>query len=459
MNSEMASIRFLGAVGTVTGSKFLFQALGKNVLIDCGLFQGIKELRLRNWESLPAEAAHIDAVLLTHGHLDHTGYLPRLVKSGFSGDIFGTGPTLEIAEIILKDSARLQEEDAEAANKHGYSKHSPALPLYDSEDVEKTISFFRKQTLGVPFELFPGIQVRFFYAGHILGASSIEIRVKNKTFVFSGDLGRKEDPLLFPPEKPKHADVVLIESTYGNRIHSEDSEGKLVSLINEFHRKNGTIVIPSFAVERTQLLMYLLWKLRTEERIPSLPIYMDSPMGQHILEVFRRSGEGWHKLNQDDLGKICEQIRIVQRPDESRRISALKGSKIVIAGSGMVTGGRVLTYLEEILKDKNSLVLLAGYQAEGTRGRQLWEGKKEIKIRGKWHPVLCAVDMIEGFSAHADQGELLDWLSELTGTQPKIYVVHGEKDGAQGLKKKIETEYSWTVEVPGYNQVEGFSLE
>ncbi|EQA43209.1 beta-Casp domain protein [Leptospira broomii serovar Hurstbridge str. 5399] len=459
MNSEIASLRFLGAVGTVTGSKYLLTVLGKNILIDCGLFQGVKELRLRNWDVLPAEAEKIDVILLTHGHLDHTGYLPRLVKSGFSGSILATAPTLDVAEIILKDSAHLQEEDAEAANRHGYSKHSPALPLYEMKDVEKTISFFRRQEIGVWFDLFPRIRVRFFYAGHILGASSIEIQVNGKTFLFSGDLGRKDDPLLFPPEKPKHADLLLIESTYGNRLHSGKSEDKFASLINEFAEKKGSIIIPSFAVERTQLLMYLLWKLRIEGRIPSTPVYMDSPMGLHILEIFRRYGADWHKINKSDLDAMCEQITIVQHADETKHISALKGPKIVIAGSGMATGGRVLTYLEETLKDPNSLVLLAGYQAEGTRGRNLLDGKKEIKIRGKWHPVRCSVDIIDGFSAHADQAELVDWLSDLKGSDPKIYIVHGEKDGAEGLEKKIKETYGWEPKIPEYNFVAYLTLE
>ncbi|HEV7231005.1 MAG TPA: MBL fold metallo-hydrolase [Bacteroidia bacterium] len=444
------SIRFLGAAGTVTGSKFLISACGKQVLIDCGMFQGLKELRLQNWDKLPVDVSKIDVVLLTHGHLDHTGYLPRLVKDGFKGKIRATAPTLEIARIILQDSARIQEEDAERANAEKFSRHSPALPLYTTEDVGYTLPLFEAVPLDEWIQLGDKLSVRFSYNGHILGACFIELKAGNKLLVFSGDIGRENDPLMFPPQKPEHADILLIESTYGNRLHPPAPEQELERLINESVSKQGTIIIPSFAVERTQMLMYMLWKLRDQKKIPPLPVYMDSPMGNNVLQIFHQFPE-WHKLSESDCTAMCKDIQLIDTMKETLKLAADKRPKIVIAGSGMASGGRVLTYFQFYLEDPSATILLAGYQAEGTRGRKLLNGDKELKVFGKLLEVKATIGNMEGLSAHADQAELLRWLNKLDKAPEEIYIVHGEKEGAEGLRDKIKEVYGWNCGIPKPN--------
>lgn len=450
--SNIASLQFLGGAGTVTGSKYLLQAYGKNILIDCGLFQGEKRLRLLNWDPPPFESYKIDTVLLTHGHLDHCGYLPRIAKEGFRGKILGTSPSLDIASVVLKDSAKLQEEDASYANTGGYSKHKPALPLYDSKDAEEAIRLFQSVELNRWISLHDQIHVRFRYNGHILGACFIEVRVGRKVLVFSGDVGRVEDRLLHPPEKPSEVDLLLIESTYGNRLHRGNPEKRLIQLVNEFADSRGSIIIPSFAVERAQLLIYLLWKFRNENRIPDIPIYLDSPMGLSVFEIFEKYGPEWHKLKHSQCKEIEKSIIRVMDAKDTRRIAGQSGPRIVIAGSGMATGGRVLTYLQHSLGDPNSLVLLAGYQGAGTRGRRLLDGEPEIKIRGEFYEVRCQVENIDGLSAHADQRELLDWLSDLKKVPEKVCIVHGEGQASSALASKIESRYGWKSFLPQRNE-------
>ncbi|MCB0534195.1 MAG: MBL fold metallo-hydrolase [Saprospiraceae bacterium] len=447
-------IHFLGAAGTVTGSKHLIELAGKKLLIDCGLFQGLKKLRLLNWEYLPVEAASIDAVLLTHAHLDHTGYLPRLVKSGFKGKIYGTAPTLYIAEIILRDSAKIQEEEAEQANKKGYSKHKPAKPLYDLKDAERTFSRFEEITRSEWTLLFEDINVRFQPVGHILGACFIELEVWGKRLVFSGDIGQTQDFLLYPPEKPEQADLLFLESTYGDRLHPKgDIEQELLQIIQDTYRDGGTLIIPSFAVERTQTLMYLLWQLREKGLMPNMPVFMDSPMGANVLHVFHKFSF-WHKLINGDCEKMCAYIKTVTNFRETWEVIDDKRPKIVIAGSGMVTGGRVLTYLTRYLHRPETRVLLVGYQAEGTRGRQLLEGVHEVKIYGQYYPVKAKILELQGLSAHADQQELLDWLAVIKNTPEKVFIVHGEAHAADVLRVKIRDKYGWDCMVP-----ELFSIE
>jgi metallo-beta-lactamase family protein len=445
-------IQFLGGAGTVTGSKYLVKAYGKSILADCGLFQGLKELRLMNWDSLPVNADSIDIVLLTHGHLDHTGYLPRLVKEGFSGAIWGTAPTLDIAKIILQDSARIQEEDAERANSKGFTKHHPAKPLYDTKDVEKTLPFFRPQQLNRWIKINEKISCRFRYNGHILGAAFIELKIGTKVIVFSGDIGREKDVLLRSPEKPERADIVLLESTYGNRIHPENAKERLAEIVNKALQNNGTIIIPSFAVERTQTLMYLLWQLKKEKNIPEIPVYMDSPMGTNILDVFEKYPD-WHKLSVQECRDMCKDINLIQTIQETYKLAASGNSKIIIAGSGMASGGRVLTYFVQYLGQPTATILLTGYQAEGTRGRALLEGATEIKIFGKYFPVRAQIENIEGLSAHADQQELIDWLSALKNCPEEIFIVHGESVSAAALKAKIKEVYDWNAALPKLNQI------
>lgn len=445
------SIKFLGAAGTVTGSKHLITAYGKNILIDCGLFQGLKELRLLNWNPLDFPPKQIDVVLLTHGHLDHTGYLPRLVKYGFSGEIIGTKPTLQIAEIILKDSAKIQEEDTARANKHKYSKHHPALPLYGLDDVEATLPLFKSKPLNEWQNINENIRYRFRYNGHIIGATFIELQIGDKTLVFSGDVGREIDPLLFPPEKPEKADLLFIEATYGNRFHPTRSVADaLEEIINRSTDRKGTIIIPSFSVERTQLLMYLLWQLKKSGKMPLVPIYMDSPMSRNVLEVFHKNTT-WHKLSLDECSEMCTEIKCIKTIDETLALATTDYPKIIIAGSGMAAGGRVLTYFTKYLGDVKATILMAGYQAEGTRGRALLEGAKEIKLYGKYFEVRATIENIEGLSGHADQNELINWMSLIKNKPNKIFIIHAEKDGAERLRDKIKEVYQWNAEIPQLN--------
>jgi len=446
------TIQFLGAAGTVTGSKYLIRTDEKNILVDCGLFQGLKKLRLLNWEPLPFDPSKIDMVLLTHGHLDHTGYLPRLVKDGFKGLIHGTIPTLDVTKVILKDSAKIQEEDAERANNKGYSKHHPAKPLYDLKDVEKTLPFFSPQPLDEWIELSENISCRFRYNGHIIGATFIELKVFDKMIVFSGDIGRDNDLLMFPPQKPNEADILLIESTYGDRLHPDHSENQLSEIINNAAKKRGTIIIPGFAVERIQMLMYMIWQLRKRSQIPNIPVYMDSPMGNEVLDIFRRNDK-WHKLPLPDFEEMCREIKIVKKLEETNRLIQDKSAKIIIAGSGMATGGRVLGYFDKYLSDSAATILLVGYQAEGTRGRLLMDGAKEIKLYGKFYKVKSQIENIEGLSAHADQNGLIGWLGHLK-TKPKhIFIVHGEAQAADALRVKIKDVYGWDCDIPSLNEI------
>jgi len=450
-------IQFLGAAGTVTGSKHFIETCGKKILVDCGLFQGLKKLRELNRLALPVDAASIDIVLLTHGHLDHTGYLPRLVKEGFQGEIWGTAPTLEIARIILQDSARIQEEDASRANAEGYSKHNPATPLYDSKDVEKTLPHFRIQELDIWIEMSKDLHCRFRYNGHILGATFIELKAGPKTIVFSGDIGREKDLLMFPPQKPEYADILLIESTYGDRLHVDNAEEHLTAIINKTVQANGTIIIPSFAVERTQTLMYLLWKLRKKGTIPSVPVYMDSPMGTNVLDVFLHYPT-WHKLSMEECHDMCKDIKLIRSIQETYVLAKSEETKIIIAGSGMASGGRVLTYFLQYLGKTSATILIVGYQAEGTRGRALLEGAKEVKLYGKYYPVKAKIENIDGLSSHADQKGLIDWLSKLKSCPTEIFIVHGEHDASVALKDKIKEVYGWNAALPKLNQCVTFDL-
>ena len=445
------TIKFLGAAGTVTGSKHLISAYGKNILIDCGLFQGLKELRLLNWEPLAFPADQIDMVLLTHGHLDHTGYLPRLVKAGFSGPIMGTSPTLQITEIILKDSAKIQEEDTARANRFRYSKHHPALPLYNLDEVKETLPLFRSKPLDEWQSIHENIRYRFRYNGHIIGATFIEMKIGDKTLVFSGDVGREIDPLLFPPEKPEKADLLFIEATYGDRLHPGlPVIEALETLISRCTERKGTIIIPSFSVERTQLLMYLLWQLKKNGRMAKIPIYMDSPMSRNVLDVFQQNRD-WHRLSPEEYYQMCDEISFVGTVNETLALAKDSRPKIIIAGSGMAAGGRVLTYFAKYLGDASATIMMAGFQAEGTRGRALLEGAKEIKLYGKYFTVRAAIENIEGLSGHADQNGLTDWMSKITAPPERIFIVHAEQEGAEGLQQKIKKTYQWNAEIPALN--------
>ncbi len=451
---NFAIINFLGASGVVTGSKFLIETSEQNILIDCGMFQGLKELRELNWSDLPVDVESIDVVLLTHGHLDHVGYLPRLVKQGFKGKIIGTAPTLAIAEIILKDSAKIHEEAAEKANKEKYTKHKPALPFYTVKEAEETIKLFKAEIEDKWISLSEHITYRFQYNGHIIGATFIELDINGKRFVFSGDIGRSNDYLLNDPKTPEWADFLFIESTYGNKLHPEENvEDILTSIIKETIHKKGNLIIPSFAVERLQTLMYILWKLYKKNKIPNIPIFIDSPMGNNVLEVFKRFPK-WHKLSSEDYNAMCNHLNIIQSYRETWETIDDKRSKIVIAGSGMVTGGRVLTYLQQLIDEPSTTVLLVGYQAEGTRGRQLLDGAHEIRFFGKYYPVKATIKSIESLSAHADQNDLLNWMRSIKNSPEKVYLVHGESSALDAFRVKIKDTYKWNVSIPKLTDVD-----
>lgn len=441
-------IKFLGGAGTVTGSKTLVESNGIRILIDCGQFQGIKSLRELNWEPLPILPNTIDFVLLTHGHLDHCGWLPRLVNQGFEGKIYCTSPTAAIAKLILLDSAKIQEEEAERANKEHYSKHEKAEPLYNVIQAEKVFPLFRVLKTNEEVLLDPEISAVFRNAGHIIGACSIGLKLEGKTLVFSGDIGRDDDVLMYPPIKPKEADYVFLESTYGNRIHpDEDVKLLLETYINNTYQINGTVIIPSFAVERAQTIMYLLWQLKIENKIPDISYIIDTPMGISVLDIFMNN-RNWHKLSESDCIEMCQMFTL--NSDYKETITSIfdKQPKVVIAASGMITGGRVLSYLERYIGLPETTVIIVGYQAEGTRGRKLLEGATEIKIYGKYYPVLAKILEIEGLSAHGDQNDLLNWLSDLKKKPEKVFLVHGENQPADELRIKINEKYGFDCAVP-----------
>lgn len=450
---EKLQVHFLGGSGTVTGSKFYLHTEEIKILVDCGLFQGVKELREQNWERLPIDVSEIDYVLLTHGHLDHCGYLPLLVRQGFRGKILGTPPTLEIARIILEDSAKIQEEEADNANKEAYSKHNPALPLYTKEDAAFALKFFEHVEEGEKTSLSDHCDATFLYNGHIIGSTYIEIDLFGKRLVFSGDVGRQVDELLDPPKQPEWADYLFVESTYGDRQHpDEDVEQILTNLIKETLYKKGTLIIPSFAVERLQSLMYQLWKLYKKNRIPNIPIFVDSPMGNNVLEVFK-SFPNWHKLTIEEYHNMCNHITLVSSYAETWETIDDPRPKIVIAGSGMVTGGRVLTYIKQLGEMETTSILIVGFQAEETRGRKLLEGATELKIYGKYVPIKARVNHLESLSAHADQDELLTWMGAIKNIPEKVFLVHGEKDAMEIYKDKIQEQLGWHCHIPMMHEV------
>lgn len=453
LSKPKLSVQFFGAAGEVTGSKFLLSYGEDQVMIDCGMFQGLKELRLLNWQDLPVNVNKIQNVILTHGHLDHVGYLPRLVKQGFTGNIIGSLPTLSIAEIILLDSAKIHEEEAEKANKEQYSKHHPALPLYTIKDAENTIKYFKHVAVSEWNELNDNMSFRMQYNGHILGATFVEIMVADKTLVFSGDIGRKDDLLLSNPQQPEKADYLFIESTYGNKLHpKEDLKEILKHHVNQTIYNRGILIIPSFAVERLQSLMYLFWQLFKRNEIPDIPIFIDSPMGHDVLKLFKQY-PNWHNIDEATFKAMCNHFNIITSYRDTWKTIDNPQPKVVIAGSGMVTGGRVLTYLQQKLDMDNTTVLLVGYQAEGTRGRALLEGTHELKIFGKYIPVKAEIAHIDSLSAHADQGELLQWMSQLEKPPKKVFLIHGEPSALEAFRVKIESTFSYEVVIPKLNEI------
>ncbi len=448
------SLQFLGAAGTVTGSKHLLKTPDGNILVDCGLFQGLKSLRLKNREPLHADLRDIKAVLLTHAHLDHCGYLPLLVKNGYSGKIYCSEPTRELTGIILRDSARIQEEDSEMENRGGYSKHRPALPLYTEKDVEKALPLFEVVKEDQELILTPNIKAVFRSNAHILGSTFIHVRCFGKSILFSGDLGRPTSALLPAPTPIEDSDFIVMESTYGDRLHpQEPPEDELAHTIVDTLLRKGNVLIPSFAVGRAQELMHLINTLKVTNRIPNVPVFMDSPMGAVATEVLRAHPE-WHKLTTEQCNSIFNNIGIVRKFEDTLKVVAMKSSKIVIAASGMLTGGRALFYLEKWLEDETNTILFTGYQSEGTRGRTLLDGGHEIKIHGKYYSSRAQVRSIGSMSGHADQQEMLSWLSTVSRAPEKIFLVHGENAPRENFRVKIETDLKWNVVVPQQDQEE-----
>ena len=453
----MLTLTSLGAAGTVTGSKHLLEGDGRRVLVDCGLFQGLKNLRELNWEPLPVKASGLDAVILTHAHLDHTGYLPRLVKEGFRGPIYATSATRDVAELILMDSARLQEQDAAYLNKVKATKHSPALPLYGADEAELALQQFVARPFGEPFVVEGDAKVTFRRAGHILGAATIDIEWGSRRIVFSGDLGRYGDPIMFDPEPVTEADYVVIESTYGDRLHEHlDPTDALGEVVRRTIGRGGTLLIPSFAVGRAQSLLYYLWQLRETDQIPDVPIYLDSPMAINASDLLHAHRPD-HRLPPAVCDQVCRVATYTRGPEASKRISASRVPKIVVSSSGMATGGRVLHHLKAFGPDARNTILLTGFQAAGTRGRSLHEGMRDLKIHGQWIHVAAEVESLSMLSAHADADELIRWLKafgDVDGTGPRrLFVVHGEPQSSEALRSRISRTFGWDAIVPRQNQM------
>lgn len=443
-------ITFLGATGTVTGSKYLVAAGSKKLLIDCGLFQGFKQLRLRNREPLPIKPRQIDAVILTHAHLDHSGYIPLLVREGFSGKIYSTPATRDLCRILLPDSGFLQEEDAAYANKKKFSKHAPALPLYTQEDAERSLRQFRTVEFGRDFDLGGGLRFQFKPAGHLLGAATISLRDDDTSLLFSGDLGRPNDLLMAVPSEIGRTDYLVIESTYGNRRHDPaDPKKALAAIINRTVSRGGIVVIPSFAVGRAQAVLYLIHLLKVAHEIPDIPVYLNSPMAAEATDLYCDHREE-HRLAPDQCRAMCHAAQVVNSVEESKRVNGLKDPMILISASGMATGGRVLHHLKTFAPDERNTVLFVGFQAGGTRGEAMVNGAEVVKIHGVYIPVRAEVATLENLSAHADADEIMAWLGHLETPPRRTFITHGEPAAADALRHRIEEKLGWRCRIPDY---------
>ncbi len=462
----MAKITFYGGVGTVTGSKYLLESGGRKVLVDCGLFQGLKELRERNWQDPPFNPQDLDAVIITHAHIDHTGFLPRLVKLGFSGRVFSSRATCDLLKILLPDSARLQGEDAEYRNRKNLTSHSPALPLYDEDDARATLELLNPiPNDGNAVEVCEGFRASFNVAGHILGASLVLVEMENARennesvkFLFSGDLGHYDQPILKDPAIPSDCDYLMCESTYGDRLHGEvSSDDQLADIINEAAKRNAPILIPAFAVGRTQEVLYLIRELEEQKRIPVLPVIVDSPMAAQATQVYNRFSEE----HDEEYASILAykkhplrtgSMRTASTREESKGLNDEKGARIIISASGMLTGGRVLHHAMRMLPDRNATIVFVGYQAAGTTGRRIQDGETEVRIMKNWIPVNCRIEKVEGFSAHADWKAVLRWLEGLKVTPKMVFTTHGEPEAAEAMAGHIRERFGWNVIVPHYEQ-------
>jgi metallo-beta-lactamase family protein len=443
-------LTFLGGTGTVTGSKYLLEHAGCRLLIDCGLFQGLKQLRLRNWEPLAFPPAAIDALVLTHAHLDHSGFIPRLREGGYRGPVYCSEATRELCGLLLPDSGRLLEEEAEYANRHGFSKHHPALPLYTEEAARSALSAFRAMPLHQAFEPMPGVRVTLHRAGHLLGATSVHVAWGGRSILFSGDLGRSADLLMDPPEAPPRCDWLVIESTYGDRSHGQaDPLKQLADVITRTAARGGIVVIPAFAVGRAQAIMYAVQQLREQRRIPDLPVFLNSPMAADATGIYERH-HAEHRLTAAQCEALRHATRIVSSIEESKRLNALRMPAVIISASGMASGGRVLHHLKAYAPDSRNSILFAGYQAAGTRGAAMVAGADTVKIHGQHIPVRAEVACIDSLSAHADRSELLAWAGALPQAPRHVFVTHGEPVAADSLRQAIEERHGWGCSVPDY---------
>lgn len=443
-------IQFYGAVGTVTGSKYLLTIGSKKILIDCGLYQGRKELRLRNWEAFPFQANQVNSVLLTHAHIDHSGCLPLLIKKGFNGLIYTSAATRDLCSVLLPDCGHLQEEDAKYANKHGFSKHHPAQPLYTEQEAVAAMSYFKDIEFGQPMQIASEATAIWSRAGHIFGSGFIKIETPSASILFSGDMGRLDDDLMNPPAKIKSADYLVLESTYGDRLHQEvDPKADLANIINQTAQQAGTVLIPAFAVGRAQKMLYLIYQLKQEQKIPNIPVYIDSPMATKASKImFRHTNE--HRLSKELCAKVCGIANYVDSQQDSMALDAQPMPKIIISASGMATGGRVLHHIKAFAGDYRNSIVFSGFQAPGTRGADMVAGKKQIKIHGGFIEIKAGVYNIGNTSAHSDYSEILSWLENFDSPPRKIFITHGESAAANSLKQKIEEKFGWECVVPAY---------
>lgn len=443
-------LTFLGGTGTVTGSKYLLEHKGRRLLVDAGLYQGLKQLRLRNWDSFPVAPSEIDAIVLTHAHLDHSGFIPRLVQLGFRGRVYCTSATRDLCSLILPDSGRLLEEEADFANRHGFSKHHPALPLYTEQDAQAALRHFTSREFDEGFEPVPGVRVQLRRAGHLLGAASVRVEWEGRSILFSGDLGRANDVLMVPPALPDAADTVVIESTYGDRAHADaDPLTELATVINRTAARGGIVVIPSFAVGRAQAVIYCLHLLRQQHRIPDLPAFLNSPMAADATHIYREH-RAEHRLTPEQCEAMCSAARIVNSVEESKRLNDMRFPAIIISASGMASGGRVLHHLKAFAPDDRNSILFAGFQAAGTRGAAMVSGARSVKIHGQQVPIRAEVTQLDSLSAHADRDELLAWIGALPSAPQRVFVTHGEPVAADALRQAIEERHHWPCSVPEY---------
>ena len=460
----MSTLSFWGAAGTVTGSKYLIESDQARVLIDCGLFQGPHELRDRNWQEPPFDAASVDAVLITHAHIDHTGYLPRFVRHGFRGPVYCSRGTADLMKILLPDSARLQEEEADYRNRHQITKHSPALPLYTEEDAREALKLLQvAPNDGQLLRAVKGVTAEYRIAGHILGSSHVLVHLNardgsSRAVLFSGDLGKYNQPIIRDPATPPACDYLLVESTYGDRLHDvEHPKDALERIINEAAARGGAILIPAFAVGRAQEIVYFIRELENEKRIPVLPVCLDSPMAEAATQIYARRTEEQDEdyasaLKTDPTPLRTHEMLACSTRDDSKKINSMEGARIIIAASGMMNGGRVLHHALRILPDENATVVFVGYQAAGTLGRRVADGEKQVKVLGQWLPVQCHIEKIGGFSAHADWKEIVRWLEGMPAPPKRVFVTHGEEDAAQAMAGHIRERFGWPIEVPQYGE-------